>query len=123
MNTVNIRNSNRAFSDVKRFPYGFKKSGDFSIEEASILTTYGVTLTALEQGQLQPESEDEKHFVDVVQQQCEPVNKIEKTWLKYMRLSRCPKRFYTLHSSNKSGMSDAANDDYEYDYPEDDLAM
>ena len=60
MNNIAIRTSAKPFIDRVKFPYGFKKSGDFSISEANLLSLYGRTLNALETGELQAESEDEK---------------------------------------------------------------
>ncbi|AIF99224.1 transposase [Alteromonas australica] len=110
MNNIAIRTSAKPFIDRVKFPYGFKKSGDFSISEANLLSLYGRTLNALETGELQAESEDEKHFVDFISGRAEAINPVEKAWAKYVRLSRGKKHFYTLHSS-ASNQSDY-DDDY-----------
>ena len=38
MKNLSIRVSQKPFIDRQKFPYGFRKSGDFSIGEADILT-------------------------------------------------------------------------------------
>ncbi|MEC8374138.1 MAG: DUF413 domain-containing protein, partial [Pseudomonadota bacterium] len=48
MKSLAIRLSPKPFIDRQKFPYGFRKSGDFSITEANLLTQFGKTLLALE---------------------------------------------------------------------------
>jgi uncharacterized protein YifE (UPF0438 family) len=110
MKSLAIRLSVKPFIDRRKFPYGFRKSGDFSITEADLLTRYGKTLLGLESGELSPESEDERHFVDFINGKAQAENSVEKAWVKYVRLARGKKHFYTLHSS-ASNQSDY-DDDY-----------
>ena len=112
MKSLAIRLSPKPFIDRQKFPYGFRKSGDFSITEANLLTQFGKTLLALESGELAPESEDEQHFVEFVNGQADAVNNVEKAWAKYVRLARGKKHFYTLHSSASN------QSDYDDDYTE-----
>ncbi len=113
MQALSIRVPQKVFIDRAKFPYGFRKSGDFSISEADLLTKYGKTLLALESGELSPESADEQHFVDFVQGNVPAENTVERTWQKYARLARGKKHFYTLHSSasNQSDYDDDYSDD------------
>ncbi len=115
MTRLAIRLSAKPFIDRQKFPYGFKKSGDFSINEADLLTQYGKTLLALESGEFLPESDDEKHFVSVVSGRAEPTNNLEKAWAKYVRLARGKKQFYTLHSSASN------QSDYDEDYSDEEF--
>ena len=116
MKSLAIRLSVKPFIDRLKFPYGFRKSGDFSITEADLLTKYGKTLLSLESGELSPESDDESHFVDFVNGKVPAENSVEKAWAKYVRLARGKKHFYTLHSS-ASNQSDFDEDytDEEFD--------
>jgi uncharacterized protein YifE (UPF0438 family) len=100
VNDTNIRIGTKLYSNVKRFPYGFKKSGDFSIAEANILSVLGHTLQLLELGTLKPESDEEEHFVQVSKRLANPETKIERTWLKYIQLTSTRKNFFTLHNSS-----------------------
>ena len=116
MNTPDIRIAPKPFMDRAKFPYGFRKSGDFSISEADLLTRYGNTLMALESETLAPEGDDESHFVAFIKGQVPPHNSLEKAWQKYVQLARGKRHFYTLHSS-ASNQADY-DDDYvseEYD--------
>ncbi len=116
MATLSIRVPQKVFADRVKFPYGFRKSGDFSINEADLLSQYGHTLIALETGELTPENEDEAHFLQFIQGQAEASNSLEKAWRKYVSLARGKKHFYTLHSS-ASNQSDYDEDfsDEEFD--------
>ncbi|MFC3095740.1 DUF413 domain-containing protein [Alteromonas sediminis] len=107
-----FRQTSKTFLDAKNYPRGFKKSGDFSIAESDILSQLGVTLEGLSNGSLQPESEEELRLVSVLQGQAEAESKVEKTWLKYKKLTLTPRKFYTLYSSNRSVTTD---DDFEED--------
>lgn len=116
MATYSIRDPQKVFTDRAKFPYGFRKSGDFSIAEADLLSKYGHSLLGLESGELTPETDDEVHFVEFTQGKAEAANGLEKTWNKYIRLARGKKHFYTLHSS-ASNQSDYDEDfsDEEFD--------
>jgi uncharacterized protein YifE (UPF0438 family) len=120
MNNIDIRHGKCAFADMKRFPYGFRKSGDFSITEATILSTFGHTLQALEQGQLEPNSSEENHFVSVAKGFASPQTAVERAWNKYRLLTSTRKNFFTLNS--KSMASSAANDE-EDDFDSSDLEI
>ena len=109
MNT-SIRTGIKPFSDKQRFPYGFQKSGDFSIAEAFTLATYGETLISLENGTLNPESEEETRFVRVIQGLEFAESRVEKVWMKYIGLARQRRKFFTVHSSSERTSS--SNDDY-----------
>ncbi len=124
MNVNDIRVGKKSFSNTSRFPYGFKKSGDFSIVEAHILTTYGDTLSALESAELQPINEEEKRFVMVATGQAAATTAIEKAWLKYVRLARTRKAFFTMHSvCVKSQDIDEVDDQDEDDFIDNDLDL
>ncbi len=113
MKTTDIRVPQKQFIDRQHFPYGFRKSGDFSINEADILSGYGKTLAALESGEITPENAEEQRFIAVLKGQTPASSSIEKTWLKYIKLARNRKQFYTLHSSasNQSDFEEEFNDE------------
>ncbi|WP_299083940.1 DUF413 domain-containing protein [uncultured Paraglaciecola sp.] len=100
MNNTNIRPGKVLFSELKRFPYGFKKSGDFSIAEAEVLSIYGQTLHLLAMDTLEPESTEEAHFILVAKGLTPPDTTVERSWLKFIQLTSTKKNFFTLHSSN-----------------------
>jgi len=83
-----FRLGKKRFYDTKKFPRGFAKSGDFTLSEEDILTLYGETLSGLEAGTLQPENAEEQQFLKVLENPELAASKIEKAWLKYVRLAR-----------------------------------
>lgn len=115
MQTLNLRLPNRLFIDKSKFPYGFRKSGDFSISEAELLSRYGCTLADLETGVITPQSKDEENFVLFVKGQKEASTSVEKVWAKYVRLARGRRQFFTMHSSASN------QDEYSEEFTEDDF--
>lgn len=102
MISTSIRQGNRVFLDTVHYAYGFKKSGDFTIPESEILSQFGHTLLALEMGEITPESAEEERFVQVILGKEVAESKIEKAWVKYVRLSRTKRNFFTLNSSSST---------------------
>jgi len=78
--------SERKFFDDKNFPYGFHRSGDFTIAEADLLSRYGVTMKKLVNGELQPSRPEQERFIQVIKGREEPRYAEESIYLKYMRL-------------------------------------
>lgn len=101
MSQLEFRQGKKRFFDNKKFPRGFAKSGDFTLVEEDILTRYGDTMQNLESGIIQPENAEEAHFLSVVQNQTEAESKLERVWLKYIKLARGRKRFHTLNGRSK----------------------
>ncbi|EGR2795354.1 hypothetical protein BOO29_07860 [Vibrio navarrensis] len=115
MSDTTIRHGKKRFYDNAKFPRGFAKSGDFTLAEEEILTLYGDTLQALETGELTPENEAEEHFLTLLDNPENANSKVERTWLKYVRLARGRKRFHTLNGRNKPDAGD--------DYVEEDASL
>ena len=90
--------TNRRFIDNRHYPRGFRKSGDFSIAEADILLTYGLTLQALSSGQQEAVTAEERQFVAAINGERPLETKIEKTWAKYQKLTSTRRTFHTLNS-------------------------
>ncbi len=88
--------SSKPFYDDKSFPYGFKRSGDFTIKEAELLVQHGHAFIALEQGDA-PVTEQEERFIQVINGKADATSAYEKTWLKYKKLCR-GRSFYGVSS-------------------------
>lgn len=73
------------FSDKRFYPYGFSRSGDFSINESNLLTQYGSLIAALIDGELLPECDAEKGYIDVALGRRAPNDAIERVWSKYQQ--------------------------------------
>jgi uncharacterized protein YifE (UPF0438 family) len=76
------------FYDDVNFPRGFKKSGDFTITEAELLTNIGKRLFMLEHELCKPENQVEEQFIKKCKFQLEGQTKIELLWLKYKNLTQ-----------------------------------
>jgi uncharacterized protein YifE (UPF0438 family) len=79
------------FSDAKNYPYGFSRSGDFSISESKALSEYGCLIAALVDGQIQPETSEEEKLLAAAYGKKEPEGVAEKTWVKYQKRINRPK--------------------------------
>lgn len=84
------------FYDDVNFPNGFRKSGDFNIVEAELLTDIGKRLFLLEQGLRKPENQVEHQFVQMCQLNMEGQTKVEILWKKYKTLTKY-KPLYNLN--------------------------
>ncbi|MFT5704821.1 MAG: hypothetical protein ACI8SK_000774 [Shewanella sp.] len=100
MSDTSFRCGQKSFIDNINFPRGFRKSGDFSVIESELLSLYGHTLFGLESGLLTPENIEEEHLVQVLSQPDKASTKIELVWIKYIKLTREPKRFHSLNSTH-----------------------
>ncbi len=91
--------SNEKFYDDVNFPVGFRKSGDFTIIEAELLTNIGKRLFNLEHGLQMPANQVEEKFVFMCKSHKQPDTKVEILWKKYKALTS--KSLYSLHGSCK----------------------
>lgn len=98
----------RLFSDPKNYPYGFSRSGDFSISESKALNEYGSLIAALVDQQIAPSDEQDKQFLASALGQTEPQSIAERAWLKYQKRINRPKAG-SIYGTRKA--SDASHDD------------
>ncbi|WNJ97972.1 DUF413 domain-containing protein [Vibrio ruber] len=111
MSETEFRYGKKRFYDNKKFPRGFAKSGDFTLAEEELLIQFGETMSQLESGVLEPVNTDERRFLLVLEQPEKATTKLERVWLKYVRLARGRKRFHTLNGRNKPDALDEFVDD------------
>lgn len=81
----------RVFNDPKNYPYGFSRSGDFSINESKALMQYGCLIAALVDGKVVPESDLEHGLLAAAFEQKQPETAAEKAWVKYQQRINRPK--------------------------------
>ncbi|HDR1020912.1 TPA: DUF413 domain-containing protein [Pasteurella multocida] len=86
----------RRFFDDKNYPRGFSRHGDYTIKESQALEQYGQAFKALESGEREPVTQEEKDFVACCRGERQPETFLEKTWLKYRSRISTTKRVYTL---------------------------
>lgn len=89
-----MRKSIRFYDDVN-FPKGFNRKG-FTIKEAAILDDYGLTMKALLNATLTPESEEEHLFLYGVRNEDSSASFFVHCWLKYINLITTKTKIYTL---------------------------
>ena len=75
------------FYDVKHFPVGFSRSGDFTLQQAELLQSYGHTLVEIESGEKKAKNREQKHFLSVCQGKKIAESSLERTWLKYKTIT------------------------------------
>ncbi|MBE1299410.1 MAG: DUF413 domain-containing protein [Alteromonadaceae bacterium] len=104
---------NRSFMDPKNFPYGFSRSGDFSINEAKALTGYGNLITALLSGSFKPSCPEDEQLLAVAKENAQPSSYAEKAWVKYQkRINRVKTgSIYGKRTTDTADAGDDSNDD------------
>ncbi|KXI28367.1 DUF413 domain-containing protein [Paraglaciecola hydrolytica] len=95
----------RVFSDPKNYPYGFSRSGDFSISESKALSQYGCLIAALADGQLEPTTEEDKSYLASLHGEKPPGTVAEKAWLKYQKRINRPK-MGSIYGSHRTSLGD-----------------
>ncbi|MDG6895320.1 DUF413 domain-containing protein [Volucribacter amazonae] len=86
----------RRFFDDKNYPRGFSRHGDYTIRESQILEQYGQAFKALDMGEREPTTKEEKAFVAFCRGERPAETPFEKVWYKYRTLTSSTKRLYTL---------------------------
>ena len=81
----------RMFSDAKNYPYGFSRSGDFSINESKALAQYGCLIAALVDGHLEAQTSEDHGLLAAAFGKKEPEGPTEKAWVKYQKRINRPK--------------------------------
>ncbi|MDM7861573.1 DUF413 domain-containing protein [Alteromonas sp. ASW11-36] len=108
-NTTRLDLLKRMFSDPKNYPYGFSRSGDFSINESKALSQYGCLMAALVDGKIEPETDEDHEFLKAAYGQQEPKTAIEKAWVRYQRRINRPKTG-SIYGSSKVSSNDDDDD-------------
>jgi hypothetical protein len=101
---------NRIFSDAKNYPYGFSRSGDFSINESKALAQYGCLIAALVDGQIEAQSSEEDGLLAAASGNKEPEGLAEKAWVKYQKQINRP-RTGSVHGNHRSIIMESFDDD------------
>ena len=100
--TQNIRETfNTIFFDRDNYPYGFARSGDFSIKESQLLEEFGMLYAALADGKISPESPEEQHVLNVITGNKDAQTAVEKVWLKYQTRINRPHIAALSHKNEK----------------------
>ena len=108
----------RVYHDPKNYPYGFSRSGDFSINEAKALSSQGVLISALMDGSFPPENDEDQDLLSVIHGDKEPSTNAEKAWAKYMkRINR--QRTGSIYGRRTQSTDDSDDDTSDVDIDDD----
>lgn len=100
----------RMFSDAKNYPYGFSRSGDFSISESKALSQYGCLIAALVDGQIEPETSEDNDLLAAAFGKKDPEGAAEKAWVKYQKRINRPK-LGSVYGNHRPVIADDDSDD------------
>lgn len=110
----------KPFNDFRHYPYGFARSGDFSIRESDALLHYGCLITALLNGEVAAETEEDKNLLAVAKGEQAPVTPVEKAWAKYQGRINRPK---VGSMYGRSKVFDESDTDFTASTEDDDLVV
>jgi uncharacterized protein YifE (UPF0438 family) len=118
--TANTRDNllRKPFNDFRNYPYGFARSGDFSIRESDALLHYGCLITAMLAGELEPQAAEDKQLLAVARGEQGASTAVEKAWVKYQSRINRPK---VGSMYGRSKVYD--DDDYSASTEDDDLVV
>lgn len=112
----------KVFSDAKNYPYGFKRSGDFSITESTALSAYGCYIAALVDGHIQANDSEDIAILAAAHGDIEPQDAAQRAWLKYQKRINRPKTG-SIHGTEKAASQEDddslvsdIDDDFDIDY-------
>lgn len=100
----------RVFGDPKNYPYGFSRSGDFSISESKALGAYGALFAALADGNYKPQDAEDEQFLKAIHGASDPQTVEERAWLKYQKRINRPKTG-SIYGSKKSVSAESDDED------------
>lgn len=113
--------TNRIFSDPQNYPYGFSRSGDFSINESKALVQSGSLIVALVDGLIAPETDEDKELLAAAFSKKEPQTLAEKAWVKYQKRINRPKLgniYGSHHATEEEGDTVDEDSDIEIEVDE-----
>jgi len=93
----------RMFLDDEHFPYGFARSGDFTIEQANLLEVHGWAYVELASGQRKPAGQSEIDFVAFCHGEKNAESVHEKVWKRYRDSVSTRSRRYSLAALATNG--------------------
>lgn len=88
--------TDKTFRDPINFPYGFVRSGEFTIEQARLLERCGVVYQALDTGMRQPQDQQEQDFVAFCRGERDAISLHERVWKRYQDKVKRAGMIFTL---------------------------
>jgi uncharacterized protein YifE (UPF0438 family) len=77
--------------ELARTGYTLPPGGDFTDQERATLVRYGHWMAALAAGRLEPQTADQRHFVDMCRGEVEPSTPFEWAWVKLQLVLNPPR--------------------------------
>ena len=108
MNSIDSFSSKSLFYADSHFPYGLRRSGEFTRHQSDLLEQHGNAYEALHNGSRQPETEEEIAFIAVCNGLKEATTDHEKAWSKFCQVTNKKKSYITAFGGvmPKSGPED-----------------
>jgi uncharacterized protein YifE (UPF0438 family) len=100
--TVSEFCTDKIFRDPINFPYGFVRSGEFTIEQARLLERCGEVYQALDAGTRQPQGDQEREFVAFCRGERDANSLHERVWKRYQDKVKRAGMIFTLAKGNAS---------------------
>lgn len=98
------------FYDDTNFPYGLRRSGDFTRLQSDILEQYGVALKALCDGERDAVTAEELRFIKVCEGMQEAETDIEKSWISYLTALNRRSEYISYCAAPSSGVAQSQED-------------
>ncbi|MCU4674421.1 DUF413 domain-containing protein [Catenovulum sp. 2E275] len=104
----------RIYDDPKNYPYGFRRSGDFSINESDALSKYGCLFNALYKGEITASDEQDNRIISIMRGEASAESVEEVAWQKYQSRLNRPK-LGSLYGNKKQSIDLDDGDDSDDD--------
>jgi len=112
----------RMFSDAKNYPYGFSRSGDFTINESKALVQYGCLIAALVDGHIESQGSEDDGLLAAAFGKKVPEELAEKAWVKYQKqINRT--RPGSVYGNHRSTIPEVVDDDDTVTIEQDDIEV
>ncbi len=90
MDNITSFYSSRTFYGDTYFPYGLDRSGEFTIQQTTLLKKHGWAYQGLTEGSREPVTTEEEQFIAMCQGRREPESAHEKVWALYREKISAP---------------------------------
>ncbi|MGX5175475.1 DUF413 domain-containing protein [Aliikangiella sp. IMCC44653] len=77
----------KRFADFRRYPYGFSRSGDFTIRQSQLLEQNGVFIQALLNGEVSNPTSDDQELLQALLNSQKEYSEIASIWIKYRQIN------------------------------------
>ncbi|MET1255882.1 DUF413 domain-containing protein [Aliikangiella maris] len=97
----------KKFSDIAKFPYGFSRSGDFTIAQSMQLESNGNLIRALLNGEVSDPTDSDIELKNAIISANRDYSELAKIWIKYAGTHRSKISVSSSSSKNEFDESDS----------------